>query len=196
LAWAEIIGQYHAKRAGEVALAGGHSLFLYGVRGSQIEDLAAWVRQQGGQAGAAWVCPCGCYGDHHHACTCSVRLIVRHQKKMWPERGAIDIWCELPRVDPITVDGWMKHGGEPWANVQARIDAARARAPLPEYQDKILDAAGMSLLGAFQRQLGPGGDEIVRMLAVARTIATLAGEKTIQTAHLAEAMQYRYRSDF
>jgi len=196
LAWAEIIGQYHAKRAVEVALAGKHSLFLYGVRGSQIEDLAAWARQEGGLAGAAWACPCGRYGDPHHECTCSVRLIVRHQKKMWPEQGAIDIWCELPRADSATVERWMQHGGEPWANVRSRINAALQRACLPEYQGKDLDDGCQSLLRAFQRQLAPGDDEIVRMLAVARTIATLADAETIHTAHLAEAMQYRYRSDF
>lgn len=192
LGWDDIIAQFHAKRAAEVALAGGHSIFFHGVRGSQIEDLAEWVRQQGGQAGAAWPCPCGHYGDDHHECTCSVRLVARHQKKMWPEH-AIDVWCELPRVDANTVERWMQHRGEPWANVQARIDAARDRSVRPEYQGKTLDAAGQNLLLTFQRLLAPGGDEIARMLNVARTIATLAGEKTIHTAHLAEAMQYRYR---
>lgn len=193
LTYADIIGQYHAKRAAEVALAGGHSLFLYGVRGSQIEDLAAWVRKQGGQAGAAWTCPCGHFQDPHHECTCTVRLITKYRRKMWPEQDTIDIWCELPRVNPDTVARWMQRGGEPWASVQARIDAARERAHKPEYQDQTIDAAGDSLLRTVQRQLAPGGDEIVRTLRVARTIATLANERTIQTAHLAEAMQYRYR---
>ena len=60
-----------------------------------------------------------------------------------------------------------------------------------------LDDAGKSLLKAAMQQ-HPEGTRMStrayhRILKLARTIADLAGSEGIQTAHLAEAIQYRPR---
>lgn len=194
LGWADIIGQEHAKRVIEVALAGGHSAFLIGNRGSQAEDLAAWGRAHGGKdIYAAYPCACGYYGDPKIECTCSVRQIAYYRGKRFPKNPA-DITIELPRVADYQIAGHLKHGCVPWAKTKSNIEAAMARRADPAYRSVTLDEICNMLLSAAVRQLALGEGEVMRIRAVARTIANLAGEKTIQTSHLAEAIQYRSRS--
>jgi magnesium chelatase family protein len=56
-----------------------------------------------------------------------------------------------------------------------------------------VDDAGRSLLRAAMQQLHMSARAYHRILKLARTIADLAGNEGIETAHLAEAIQYRPR---
>jgi len=56
-----------------------------------------------------------------------------------------------------------------------------------------LDDAGKGLLRAAMQQLHLTARAHHRILKLARTIADLAGSDAIETAHLAEAIQYRPR---
>jgi len=56
-----------------------------------------------------------------------------------------------------------------------------------------LDDAGRSLLKSVMHQLPMSARAFHRILRLARTIADLAGEREITTAHLAEAIQHRPR---
>jgi len=57
-----------------------------------------------------------------------------------------------------------------------------------------VDDAGRSLLRAAMEQLQMSARAFHRVLKLGRTIADLAGSETIQTSHLAEALQYRPRT--
>jgi len=54
-----------------------------------------------------------------------------------------------------------------------------------------LDEAGHRLLHAAMEKLGLSARAHDRVLRLARTIADLEGEESIEAAHVAEAIQYR-----
>ena len=57
-----------------------------------------------------------------------------------------------------------------------------------------MDNTGRQLWQAAVRQMNPSARAYHRILKLARTIADLAGSERIMPAHLAEAIQYRPRS--
>lgn len=57
----------------------------------------------------------------------------------------------------------------------------------------MLDEAGQTLLKRAFEKLGMTARSYDRVLRLARTIADLAGEERISAAHIAEAIQYRFR---
>ena len=99
--------------------------------------------------------------------------------------------------------------GEPSAAIRRRVEAARTRqaarfkgtlllanadmGPAEVREHCRLDDAGKSLLKAAMQQLHMSARAYHRILKLTRTIADLAGSEKIQTAHLAEAIQYRPR---
>lgn len=153
-------------------------------------------------------CPCGYYGDPVRECTCSPAAIARYQKRIsGPLLDRIDIHIEVPRVDynKLTDD----RRGEPSAAIRERVMRARemqrrrfAGTPLTCNADMgptdvrehcRLDEPGRALVRAAMQQLHLSARAFHRILKVARTIADLAGSEQIETAHLAEAIQYRPR---
>ncbi|MEI7848405.1 MAG: YifB family Mg chelatase-like AAA ATPase [Chloroflexota bacterium] len=151
-------------------------------------------------------CPCGYYGDARKPCTCAASTVTKYQKRIsGPLLDRIDIHIEVPRVDydKLTSDRL----GETSASIRTRVQAARQRQ-LDRFKgsDIIcnsdmriaevrkfckLDETGDSLVRAAMSQLNLSARAYHRILKLARTIADLAGSESIQTPHLAEALQYR-----
>jgi magnesium chelatase family protein len=153
-------------------------------------------------------CPCGYYGDPVHECTCSMSTISRYQKRIsGPLLDRIDIHIEVPRVDYNKLTD--ERLGERSEAIRGRVERARevqrqrfADTPLscnadmgPTEVRKIcrLDETGRGLVKAAMQQLQMSARAFHRILKLARTIADLAGSERIETAHLAEAIQYRPR---
>jgi magnesium chelatase family protein len=138
-------------------------------------------------------------------------MVSRYQKRISGQLlDRIDIHIEVPRVEYEKLSD--DRLGEPSAAIRERVEAARERqrrrfagtalltnadmgpAEVREYCP--VDDAGRSLLRAAMQQLQMSARAYHRILKLARTIADLAGSETIQTVHLAEAIQYRPRRQF
>jgi magnesium chelatase family protein len=153
-------------------------------------------------------CPCGYFGDSVKECTCSVAMVKAYQKKIsGPLMDRIDIHVEVPRVPFEKLSS--QRTGEPSVKVRERVEAARVvqrkrfegttlqtnadMGPAEIRQFCPVDETSTNLLKAAMQQMQLSARAYHRILKLARTIADLAGVEQIQTAHVAEAIQYRPR---
>jgi len=162
----DICANEHARRAIEIAQAGGHSIQFVGPRESQADDLCRLAREMGLTARAVTPCPCGHLGDPVRVCTCQAQAIVKHRRLF---RAQFDLTVEVVIPSAEKIIQWVQ----------------RTSPPLDSTSQSLLRAAIMLL------HLGPA--QVRRVINVAVTIARLAGDTTLQPAYVAEAIQYRPR---
>jgi len=147
-------------------------------------------------------CPCGWAGDRSNRCLCTDERITRYRARVsGPLLDRIDLHISVSRLDAVELRESTPLG-EPSATVRARVESAHAKqrergglnAHLPPATLRIctrLSEADQDLLEQAIERLQLSARAMHRILRVARTIADLAGSKTIQTGHLAEAIGYR-----
>ncbi len=154
-------------------------------------------------------CPCGKYGTRD--CTCMPQAIDRYRRKIsGPVADRIDMWVHVGEMPPETLSLRLPRGKDETSAVKERIAAARTRqlerfkgahdistnadmgpkeietlAQLSQKAEETLLAAARTM------KLSARGYH--RTIKLARTIADLAQSKTIEPAHMLEALQYRAR---
>ncbi len=151
-------------------------------------------------------CKCGHLGDPRHECRCTPNEVGRYRQRIsGPLLDRIDLHVEVPALKLAELKGQAGESSERVAqrvlkareiqrfrltgDLAAMVNAAmttrlvRRHARLEPSAQKLLDTA-------FDK-LGLSARAVTRILKVARTIADLAAEERLGTAHIAEAIQYR-----
>ena len=151
-------------------------------------------------------CPCGNFGSKKQICTCTPQAIRRYLNRLsGPLLDRIDIQVEVDSVEFADLRSQAEE--ESSAVVKERVMRAREiqrerfskktiftnsdmNNRLIKQYCKIPTEAEEMMETAF-RKLALSARASFRILKVARTIADLEGKKDIETAHVAEAIQYR-----
>jgi magnesium chelatase family protein len=151
-------------------------------------------------------CPCGFATDPTKECVCNTGQIRKYLMKIsGPLMDRIDIHIEVPRLkfeelmnnQPAESSTDIRKSVENARIVQFErlrdrgvyANAAMSSKMIREYCK--IPKEGKQLLKSAVEQLGLSARAHDRILKVSRTIADLAQKESIETEHLAEAIQYR-----
>ncbi len=155
-------------------------------------------------------CPCGYASDPDRECVCSPGQIIKYRHKIsGPILDRIDLHVEVPR---LAFEKLANNApAEASAPIRARIEAARQKqakrlgghgiltnsemTPALVRTQCVLDSQSQQLIKQAVDSLHLSARSFHRLLKVSRTIADIAGEENILITHLAEALQYRPRTE-
>lgn len=153
-------------------------------------------------------CPCGYLGDGAKRCVCSPGQIFKYQKKVsGPLLDRIDLHVEVPRLpfEKMSKPGDGPSSGEVKARVEVcravqreRFSGAKTNSEMSLKEVKAhckLGEEEEALMQQAMKRYGFSGRSYHRILKVARTIADLGGSRDIKVSHLAEAIQYRPKTE-
>jgi len=155
-------------------------------------------------------CPCGYFSDPDRHCICTPLQINNYKKKVsGPILDRIDLHVEVPRIkfEKLNKDEL----GESSEKIRERVESARQKQRQRLQNTNLqsnsemraqeikefckLNDESVNLMRQAVNQMHLSTRSYHRLLKIARTIADLANCENIQTTHLAEALQYRAKSD-
>jgi len=156
---------------------------------------------------AANPCPCGYRSDPRRTCNCLPTQVEKYMSKIsGPLMDRIDIHIEVPAVP---FDELAANDSAGSTSAQMRADVMKAReaqvqrfeSGLVQYNAMMssrqvrqyckLDRACQHMLRHSVEEMGLSARAHDKILRVARTIADVAGDPSIEEVHLAEAIGYR-----
>lgn len=155
-------------------------------------------------------CPCGFFGDRERQCVCMPGTIAKYRKKLsGPIVDRIDLHVEVPRLkfDKLTEEAVAMPSSEIRAQIEAVREIQRARfaergyttnAEMPVQDIKnfcAVDTTTQDLLRNAVDRLHFSARAYHRVLKLSRTIADLANAQSIEQNHVAEALNYRPKTD-
>jgi magnesium chelatase family protein len=155
-------------------------------------------------------CPCGNATDPERLCSCTPAQIIKYQRKIsGPILDRIDLHVEVPRLKFEKLQ--EKTSGETSAEIRKRVETARDiqrkrfksldiitnSEMSPDQIKKFckLDKMCIELLRTAVASMHLSARAYHRIIKIARTIADMSGIENIEPAHVAEAVQYRFKTD-
>lgn len=151
-------------------------------------------------------CPCGFFGHPKKKCICTQKQVAQYLSRIsGPLLDRLDLHIE---VAPVEFENLSSKTEEESSEViRERVQKAReiqlerfkgtgitcnARITSSKLQEFCeLDNDASAFLGNVFERMGLSARAYDRILKVARTIADLDGEKTINKKHISQAVQYR-----
>jgi magnesium chelatase family protein len=143
-------------------------------------------------------------------CSCSAAQVVKYQRKIsGPILDRIDLQIEVPRLkfEKLQNDSV----GETSDEIRIKIEKARqiqkkrfkntsslTNSEMSSNQIKEfcpLDQKSIELLRVAVSTMGLSARSYYRIIKISRTIADLAQEESILPHHIAESIQYRFKTD-
>lgn len=144
-------------------------------------------------------CPCGFLGHPTRPCRCTDEIVAKYQARLsGPLLDKFDLFVQ---VEPLPGVGalYATESGEASSTIRERVVKARERQPGLLNRDRehshfrpdeVTDSASRMALDAMDR-LGLSRSAMTRLWRVARTIADLDGQETIDVEHVAESLAFR-----
>lgn len=137
-------------------------------------------------------------------CSDTPEQVSRYRQKIsGPLLDRIDCHLEVPPVDFDALSGEPEVGAETSAQIRERVQQCQAlqydrqgclNTALTSKQLEglaVLDSASKQLLEQAMNRLGLSARGYHRILRVARTLADMKGQTSVEASHLAEAIAYR-----
>ncbi|MDD5463695.1 MAG: YifB family Mg chelatase-like AAA ATPase [Candidatus Moranbacteria bacterium] len=155
-------------------------------------------------------CFCGMATDPEKMCTCTAAQIIRYKQKIsGPIMDRIDLHIEVPR---LSFDKLQEGGTEETSEkIRERVESARLVQAKRFSELSIISNSEMSsdhiktfcqldeqcteLLRNAVTALKLSARGYHRIIKIARTIADLANSEKITQMHIAEAIQYRFKTE-
>ena len=155
-------------------------------------------------------CPCGYYGDTEKVCSCTPMQIHKYQKKIsGPLLDRIDLHVEVPRLKFFELENITL--AENSQTIRERVEQARTlqlqrledtknftnaemgNVEMQSFCELGEEEKNLLRLAVSNWHLSPRA--YYRIIKVARTIADLDNASQIKTTHIAEALQYRAKTE-
>ncbi len=157
-------------------------------------------------------CPCGYLGDSTHECKCTTSEILRYQKKIsGPMLDRIDIHLDVPAVKVEKLTDQKINTGPSSKEIRKKVQLARDIQTKRFKKERIISNSEMNsklikkycelpnesleILKMAVNKLNLSARSYNKILKVARTIADLDKSSMIMPNHIAEALQYRPKTD-
>jgi len=152
-------------------------------------------------------CPCGYYNHPDKQCVCGPGIVQRYLNKIsGPLLDRIDLHVEVTPVsfDELTTDVPIEGSKE----IRKRVEATR-KIQQRRFNERTgmhcnaqmtqndldsfckIDETGRTILKTAMDRIGLSARAYDRILKVARTIADIENSESIESNHLAEAIQFR-----
>lgn len=155
-------------------------------------------------------CPCGYIGHPTKQCQCAPGMVARYKKRLsGPLLDRIDLHIDVPPVEHEQLVSTEK--SESSSSIRERVYEVHARqqqrfAGLSIHRNSEMGTAeirtfchltedAQRLLTTAVSRLSLSARSYFKIIKVSRTIADLAGDDTIQSSYIAEALQYRVQEE-